>query len=268
MNLLFHSFARVRTLVLSVGFLLGLLQIILILVARSLETSGQFAQLAELLPPFVRALLGPAMTAFLSFSGIVSLGYFEPAVLFAVVGLAIAVGTRLALEIESGFIDLVLARPVARTWMITRSIIVAVGSLACVAFFMLAGTALGILALAPPTVDRPTASLIAGLAANLALLGVAWSGIALAISATSRRRATAVGITVLIALVTFLLDYIAQLWEAAQPYGWLSPFKYFRPLELVNGGAFPARNFVVLAATALTGFGIAYVFFNRRDISR
>ncbi len=76
--LLLHSLGRVRTLVLAIGLLLCLLQVILILVARSLDTGGQFAQLATLLPPFVRELLGPSVTAFLSFGGIVSLGYFEP----------------------------------------------------------------------------------------------------------------------------------------------------------------------------------------------
>ena len=92
---LLHSLRRVRNLVLGVAMLLGLFQVVMIFVARTLENSGQFAQLAALLPPFVRALLGPAMTAFLSFAGIVSLGYFEPAVLGALIGVAVAVSTRL-----------------------------------------------------------------------------------------------------------------------------------------------------------------------------
>ncbi len=44
--LLLHSLERVRTLVVVIGLLLCLLQVILILVARSLDTGGQFAQLA------------------------------------------------------------------------------------------------------------------------------------------------------------------------------------------------------------------------------
>ena len=266
--LLLHSLQRVRTLVVVIGLLLALLQFILILVARSIENAGQFAQLATLLPPFVRALMGPAVTAFLSFGGIVSLGYFEPGVIFAVVGLSIAVGTRIALEVETGFIDLILARPVARHRMVTRAIVVSIVSLSFVVALMLAGTWIGLRTLAPDTVEKPAARLILGLAANLGLLGMAWSSIGLAIASASRRRGVAGGVAGVLALVTFLLDYIARLWEPAKAFAWLSPFTYFSPLDLVTGGELLMKNVVVLGGIAVGGFVGAYVLFLRRDISR
>jgi ABC-2 type transport system permease protein len=266
--LLLHSLQRVRTLVLVIGLLLALLQGVLVLVASSIENSGQFAQLAELFPPFLRALMGPAMTAFLSFGGIVSLGYFEPAVIFAIVGLAIALGTRIALEVESGFIDLLLARPVPRHRMVTRAILVAILSLGVVVALMLSGTWIGLSTLAPDGAEMPSRSMILKLAANLGLLGLAWAGISLAIASASRRRGVAGGIAGVLALVTFLLDYIARLWEPAKPYAWLSPFTYFSPLDMVTGGELPVRHVVVLAGIALAGFATSYALFLRRDISR
>ena len=268
MALLLHSLKRVRTLVLAIGLLLLWLQVTLILVAGSLHTSGQFAQLAKILPPFLRALLGPAMTAFLSFGGIVSLGYFEPGVIFAIVGISIAIGTRIALEVETGFIDLILAKPIARHKMVTRSIVVCIASLAAIIALMLVGSWVGLVTLAPQGSETPTATLILSLAANLGLLGLCWSGIGLAIASGSRRRGVAAGVTGVVALVTFLLDYIGRLWEPAQAVSWVSPFSYFNPLDLVTGGALPLQNFVVLAGIAVAAFGVSYVLFLRRDISR
>ncbi len=266
--LFLHSFQRVRTLVLSVGLFVGLLQVVLVLVASSIQISGQFEQLAQLFPPFVRALIGPTMTAVLSFKGIVSLGYFEPAIIFAVVAMAIAVGTRIGAEVETGFIDLLLARPVARHRMITRAIVVAVVALCVVLGLMLTGTWVGLRTIAPEDVERPSQTLILSLAVNLWLLGLAWAGIAQAVAAGSRRRGVAGGICGILALVTFLLDFIARLWEPAQPYGWMSPFTYFNPTEMVSGAELPLQHVAVLAGIAVAGFAASYVVFLRRDIAR
>jgi len=67
-----HSLKRVRTLLLITALLLGAFQLVLILVAGSIQNSGGFEQLAALLPAFFRELLGPALVSFMSFSGIVS----------------------------------------------------------------------------------------------------------------------------------------------------------------------------------------------------
>ena len=72
-----HSLKRVRTLALTAGLLLAAFQLVLIFVAGSIQSSGGFDQLSALLPPFARELLGPSVAAFMSFSGIVCLGYFQ-----------------------------------------------------------------------------------------------------------------------------------------------------------------------------------------------
>ena len=50
-SLLLHSLRRARTLVLAMGALLGAFQVVLILVARSIQRTGGFDQLVNLLPP-------------------------------------------------------------------------------------------------------------------------------------------------------------------------------------------------------------------------
>jgi hypothetical protein len=85
-----YALKRVRTLVAGMAALLAAFQVLLIVVARSIESSNSFEQLGDLMPPFVRQLLGPSFLSLMSFSGIVCLGYFHLAVMGSLIGLAIA----------------------------------------------------------------------------------------------------------------------------------------------------------------------------------
>ncbi len=264
--LLAHSFKRLRTLVLIMGTVLAVFQIFLILIARSIERSNTFDQMSALIPPFVRQLMGPSFTSFMSFRGIVSLGYFHLAVMGSLIALAIAIATMPASEIEMGYMDLMLARPIARHWVITRSIAML---LICELFLfamMMMGTWIGLNLLAQKIAAWPQPDFILLLVLNLGLLLICWGGVALAIGARSRRRGMAGSITGLLALVTFLLDYVARAWQPAEAVAWLSPFKYFNPLELLMGRDIPPHNLWVLAGIGLAGFILAYIFFSRRDI--
>jgi ABC-2 type transport system permease protein len=265
--LLSYSLKRIRALVLTMGILLAGFQVILIVVARSIQGSGGFEQLSTLLPPFARELLGPSLTTFMSFAGIVSLGYFHLAVMGSLIALSIALATMPTSEIEIGFMDLLLTRPLPRHWIITRTIIALVLSVAILLSLMMAGTWTGLVALAPKDVKWPSMKLILSLAANLGLLMLCWSGVALAIGSASRRRSFAGAVGGLLALATFLLDYVGRLWQPAESVAWLSPFRYYSPFDLVMGNPLPAKNLVVLGGLAAAGFVAAYVLFARRDIS-
>lgn len=265
--LLAYSLKRMRTLLVAMGVLLGGFQILMVAVARSVERSGGFAQLSALIPPFARELLGPSIAMFLSFAGIACLGYFHVAVISALVGLSIAVATVPASEVETGFMDLILSRPLARHWIVTRSIIAVVLAIVLVLGSMLLGTWIGLKTLAPATAARPSAHLIGSLALNLGLLMLSWSAVALAFASTVRRRGVAGGSAGLLALAAFLLDYLGRLWQPAESLARLSPFRYFSPFDLIVGGQLPLKNVTVLLGIAVAGFVVAYALFSRRDIS-
>ncbi len=264
--LLRYSIKRVRNMVLAIGLLLCAFQMILIEVGRSLQVSGSFTQLSAMMPDFARELMGPAMAGIMSFAGIVCLGYFHVAVMGSLVGISIALATIPASEIEVGFIDLILARPVARHWVVTRTVIVSLLATLAMLALMMAGTGIGLHLLAPANVEWPSPRLVLSLAANLGLLMMAWSGIAMAIGTASRRRGVASAIVGFLALFTFLLDYVARLWEPAEKIVWLSPFRYFNPFELVMGNPLPSKNLLVLGGIWIAGSIAAYVVFSRRDI--
>ncbi|MBZ5621513.1 MAG: hypothetical protein LAQ69_22720 [Acidobacteriia bacterium] len=265
--LLAHSLKRMRTLVLSMGALLCAFQILMVVVAGSIQRSGAFQQLSALLPPFAREMMGPSIAMFMSFAGIVCLGYFHVAVMGSLVGLSVAIATVPASEVETGFIDLILSRPLARHWIITRSIVAGILAIAVVLGLMMLGTWMGLAMLAPKGAAWPSADLILSLAMNLGLLMLCWSGVALAIASAARRRSVAGASVAVLALASFLLDYVGRLWRPAESAAWLSPFRYYSPMDLVIGGRLPLKNVAVLGGIAMAGFLAAQLLFSRRDIS-
>ncbi len=263
--LLSLSLKRARTLLVATGLLLAAFQVLLVLIASSIHPS-KFEDLAALLPPFVRALLGPAVASVMSFGGIVCLGYFDLAIFAALLALIIALATLPASEVETGFADLILARPLRRHWIITRTIALVLISTLMMVALMMAGTWVGLAMLAPDDAQWPSPMMIGSLALNLGMLMLCWSSVALALAAACRR-SVASATTGLLALAALLLDLTARLWPAAEPFAWLSPFRYFIPFDLVMGTALPVENILVLWAIAMSGFTVAYLLFSQRDIS-
>jgi ABC-2 type transport system permease protein len=254
-------------LVITTGLLLAALQLVLIFVAGAIQTSGGFEQLSAIIPPFARELLGPSVTMVMSFGGIVCMGYFELAVMGALIAVAVTLATVPTSEVETGFMDLILARPLARHWIITRTVALTTLVTAAMVALMVGGTWAGLRMFAPAGAIWPPASLIHSLAINLAMLTLCWGGIAMAIGAAASRRSVAGGAAGLLALTTFLLDYVARLWQPAEKIAWLSPFRYYNPFDLITGNPLSVKNVVVLGSIALAGFASSYVLFARRDIS-
>ena len=267
-RLLGYSLRRTRATVIAMGIVLACFQVVLILVANSIKDSNAFGEIEALVPPFVRALMGPSFAGMMSFKGIVCLGYIDVAVMGALIALVIAVATVPASEMETGFIDLILSRSVARHWIVTRSILMVLLYTVVLLATVVAATWAGLRLLAPVSAEWPSAALITSLAGNLGLLMMCWAGVAMAIGTASRRRGTAGSIAGFLALAAFLLDYVARVWKPAEQLARLSPFHYYNPFDLLVGVPVPGINMWVLASIAVVGFGLAYLLFARRDISR
>jgi ABC-2 type transport system permease protein len=266
--LIAHSLKRVRMLIMGMAVLLGAFQVLLVLAAGAFQRSNALEGMNDLLPPFAREFLGASATAFLSFSGVVCQGYFHPMVLISFVAVTIVFSTMPTSEIESSFIDLILSRPIARHWLITRSIVVmAVCTFALIAV-MVAATRLSLNAFAPSDIALPTLSSLLSLAVNLGLLMLCWSGIAMAIGAASRRRSVAATFVGLLALATFLLDFLGHTWGPADAIACISPFRYYNALELIRGVPLQPSDLLVLVSIAIAGFTTSYVIFAIRDLAR
>ena len=261
------SLKRFWRLLCATGLLLAVVQVLRVLLAASIESAGEFDQIAAMLPPFMRKFLGPSLAGLMSFNGIVLGVYFDTSTISALLALAIALATLPAAEIETGFADLILARPMARHCLITRAIALVLFSILLILLMIMAGTWAGLALFAPPDAPWPTARQTASLALSLGMLVVCWSGVAMALGAAYRRGAASAA-TALLAFAALLLDAAYRLWPPLDRIAWLSPFRYFSPYELIAGEPLRLENLLVLWAIAMTGFVVAYFIISQRDISR
>ena len=152
-----HSLRRVRAALIVLAILLAGFQFLLTQVAAYLMRRNGFSQLSDFIPDFIRTAVGPEGLAFMSFGGVVSLGYFHPIVMTALVGLTIAIATETTGEIEMRFVDFTLARPLGRQTLVIRTIVVLVVAGALMLLTMMAGTWIGLSCCVPADADPPSA---------------------------------------------------------------------------------------------------------------
>ncbi len=263
--LLAHSARRFRPLVLAFGAVLAGFQLLLALAAKAIQESDLFGRIATLMPDFVRQALGPAAISVMSFAGVISIGYFHMAVVAVLVGVAVAVATEAASEIESGFLDLVLAHPVTRLSLTLRTAALLAGCTVVLIGAMLAGTLVGAYWLARDDAGQIFTT-ACRLASNLAVLVFCWGAVAFALTSFARRRSTPALIAGLLAFSSYVVDYLAGVWRPASRVAWLSPFHYYTTASIIAGAAPPARDLLILACAAVAGIAVGALQLARRDL--
>ena len=101
---------------------------------------------------------------------------------------------------------------------------------------------------------------------QLLLFGLATAAIAAVVATVLLEPGRTYGVSALIVVAMYVFYLVA---EVVEPLGWLgyvSLFRYWRPLEQFATGEFAWTEAVVLAATAVVATGLAVVLFRRRDI--
>ncbi len=263
LTLVRHSLRRRRTFLIVAALVLALFQIFMIVVARSIHNSGGFTPLAALMPKFFQQWTN--MVAF-SFRGIVLFGYSHPLVQLFLVAIAIGVATEPAAEIESKFVDLLMARPVPRSAAIVRSAVVLLAVILGAVGSMYVAQWIGLRLLTPATAEAPEQRVIFHLVINLALLIAAWGAIALTVSAFCNRRATAVAFCGFLAFTMFILDTVARFWSEIATLSRVSPFHYYNPFALIGGASLQMLDLAVLAAIFIAGSALAAIVYASRDL--
>lgn len=261
-----HSFRRHRGLVLGMSIVLAGFQVLLAAVADWLQAQSAFGQLGSLAPPAVRQLMGQSLVTVLSVSGVVALGYFHTAVEAALVILVLVIASEPADELDAGFTDLALSRDVPRSAVLARTSVLLLVGPTVVVGAMGVGSAVGARWMLPPDVYARLPRIVWLLMLNLWALVFAWGGIAMAVSALSRKRTHVTSWVGLAALTALLMDYLARAWTPMGGLAWLSPFHYYSPIDLAMGAPLPARDIVTLLSIGLAGVGLAWVAYSRRDL--
>src|SRR5262249_28996346 len=208
-----HSLKRVRVVVAAIAAVLVGFQFLLTQVAVVLDRNQAFGALTSIVPDFIREVAGPSMLAFMSFSGIVALGYFHPIVLSSLLGLTIAIATEPAGGVESRFDDPTPTRPGPRGAVLARTASVPTLGVGALLAFVTLGTGPGVPWCTPRHVQKPAVAVLRSLAVSLGAIVWCWGGLALAAAAAARRRAIAAGLTGVAALTAYLIDYLGRIWD-------------------------------------------------------
>ena len=254
-------FALGATLLLLLGF-----QILIVAQAEEIQRTNAFASMANLLPGFLQRGLGSKAMLLATFKGMIAFGYFHPVVCIIVAVLAMYLATEPAHEIESGLVDLELARAIPRHRLVTRSLLLAHAAAAAALLLMALGTSVGVALFAAGDLDVPSAALRARLLFNHFAVASCFASFALLLACRSRRWSSAFTLAAISVVVLYNVDFIALGWRPMQTIAWISPYHYFPALSVVAGEAPTARNLAVLFAASAALSASAYWQFERRDL--
>jgi ABC-2 type transport system permease protein len=243
---------------LLVGF-----QVALTSAALSLHESGDFGRLFDAVPAFVRNYLGPSLS---SFSGMTALVFFEPLVILLLVLFAVYIGSELASDVEDGLVDLMLARPMPRHWLVTRSLLVMTATALTLVVALAAANMASVALMAPAGVTAPPGKTILNLSVHLFALTWCFGGVTLAVAARLDRRSTVLGVLTIAVIALSLLKVLVETTSRFDRLGWITPFDYFEGTKILLGTAPVALDLTVLGTIGLAGAAIGYWQFGRRDL--
>lgn len=261
-----RSIARTSGLLTGVVVLLSGFQLLLVVVARSQQESQSFDLITRLVPAFIQRQFGATLPAFLSFGGLVSFGFFHPVVVLTIALFAAFLASELAADVEGGHVDLLLARSLPRSWLVTRSLLVVLLTPLVFVLIMMSVSRAALEALAPEGAEWPAFRSIALMAAHLVAIAWCFGTLGLALAASVRRRTSALGPAALIAVSLYLLDLLAGAWPALASLATLSPFHYYQGAAVLAGQADSARNLLILGTASAAFASLAYWRFSVRDL--
>lgn len=226
----------------------------------SVRDNDAFAQLADEMPEFLRALFGDDFVS--------PVGYLDSQLFSLMVPLLLLIyaanrgADAIAGEEDRGTLELLMSAPLSRTRLVVEkamAVTVATGLLALVVFVCVAGT------LELVSLDMAVANVAAATVGSLVValfLGIG----ALALGAATGQKTYGYVLVAVLGVGGYLVDSLSQLVDALDPIRWLSPFFYYRESSPLERG-FEAPNMLVLVAATITLLVIGIWAFNRRDTS-
>jgi ABC-type transport system involved in multi-copper enzyme maturation permease subunit len=261
-----RSLSRARGMLAGVAALLAAFQLALVLQAASYAEQGTFKTLGRMIPPFIQRWLGDGIVALGSFQGMVAFGYFHPVVVLIVSMMAAFLASDPAADVEERYVDLLLARPVPRHWLVTRSALLAFAGPAGLALVMMTSTWTTMFVSGSPPAEWPALRTVATLAAHLVLVGSCVGGLSLLLSCGARRRAGGFAPAAIATVAMYFVNVLAASWAPARVLDRFSPFHYYQGATILAGLADPSRDLLVLGAATAALVAAAYWRFSSRDL--
>lgn len=162
---------------------------------------------------------------------------------------------------EDGGIELLMVNPLSRRAFATQRL--AATAIAVTAIAAIPG--LLVLVIAPAVgIDVPATNIMSASAGMVALVWC-FLGIAFGVGAATGRRGTALAVTGVLAVATYILRAAAGMIDGGEWLRWLSPFHYFIGTDPLHTGWHPG-HLIALAAVGMASAVGGIFWFDRRDI--
>jgi hypothetical protein len=246
-----------------IALIIFLFQIAICGIVHDNESVKTFLQFIDVLPSFIKAILGGEALQIGNVSGLIAIGYQHPMVLTLYMLFAVGVPTALlAGGVQNGTMELILSRQATKTHVYVCAGLITVTGMFALVMVMFTGTvaATNIYDFGQPI---PLYSFFK-IAIIGGMLASAVGGVSL-LSAACFRRGTAIGLTVAYLAVNYFISIIADWWPRMK---WLSPatiFHYVHGPEIFNG-AWPVGDFCVLVSLLVVSSLLGGVIWYRRDL--
>lgn len=221
-------------------------------------------QLWESYPESIRKAFGGENLTFSTFDGFLSVEYFNQMWVIVMVAFTVSIATgAIALEIERGTMELLLAQPVSRrTVLVTRHLFFEMGTL-----FLIAATFIPIAIGAPIVADSfYYVGLLAFIIPSF-LFFSAIGSMTFFFSALFNSRGVAIFVSLGIIIFSYALDILAKLNDTISNVHFLSLFYYWDPYRYLHNADFAWADLGVLVGIMLVSTAAAVIWFERRDIA-
>lgn len=196
------------------------------------------------------------------------IGQTHPIFLVASCLFIIGLGARsVAGDLESGSLDLTLARPLRRATYLGSHLAVLIPGAAVLALAYAVGTVTADRVFDPPGgMLQPERMVLA--AGQAWLLFMAIGSLAFLVSALMSERGRALGVAIGIVLAMYVGNFLFSLWEPIRFLTRFTLFWYFTPGPTIQAGDVAWRDCAVLAAFTASALIAAFLAFERRDLAR
>jgi len=230
-----------------------------------IQQQGGGSTMARLVPQWVQAAFSIGPSTMSDINGFMSVCFQHPFVITVILAVPITMITGfLTGDVEKRTLGLILARPVARFQIVVATAIVVLFWSAVALCCVYAGILIG----ANWTEQITTLNLpgIRKAAGSLALLVLAYTGIAAALGSILNVRSDAVGWAVTIVLTMYVWNFLATIWTGGGLINY-SLFHFYQPTEILLHGESKAINNQVLAAVGVIGWITSALAFRLRNFS-
>ncbi|MEX2219375.1 MAG: ABC transporter permease subunit [Phycisphaerales bacterium] len=215
---------------------------------------------------FIEALIGAKVAPDMDAATFGTIAWTHPVALALLWAHAAIATTRVpAGEVDRGTIDVLFGLPVSRVGAYASDTLAwgAAGTVLIAA--ALAGHFIGSRWL--PEGLRPDWARVVIVLVNMLAMYLAVGGLGALCSSFSDRRGWAIGLIFALVVTSFLVNYLAQLWEPARRFEYLSVLRYYRPLLTMRDGAWPLGGIAVLLAIGAAFWAAGAAIFARRDLT-